>query len=51
MTVNEKPPVESVGGTVSVKPTSVPEALGVTVAGLNEHSAPCGKLLQLKLTG
>ncbi len=48
--VKGKPPGGSVGGTVTVIATIVPEAVGVADAGLNEHSAPAGKLLQPRFT-
>ena len=50
MTVKGKPGVENVAGMVSVKFTTVPKVLGVTDAGANEHSAPTGKLPQLRFT-
>ncbi len=48
--VKGNPPGGSVGGIVTVTVTMVPEAVGVADAGLNEHTAPVGKLPQPRVT-
>ena len=50
LTEKGKPGIESATGIVTVKFTTVPKVLGVTDAGANEHSAPAGKLPQLRFT-
>ena len=50
MTVKGKLPAASVGGMVTVTVASVPKLLGVMNPGLNVHSAPGGRLPQVRLT-